>query len=154
MSDATSKPTTLTPHITCRDAMSAIEFYKKAFGATEVVVLKMPDGRLMHATLNLNGAMLLLAEEFPEYCSVSPLALGGSPVTLHLEVADCDAVFQQAVDAGCTVRMPLDDMFWGARYGVVADPYGHQWSIATTTKQLSPEEMQQAVTQMGGGCAG
>lgn len=153
MSETTSKPTTLTPHITCRDALSAIEFYKKAFGATEVVVLKTPDGRLMHATLEINGAMLLLAEEFPEFGSVSPVALGGSPVTLHMEVADCDAVFQQAIAAGCTAKMEPGDMFWGARYGVLGDPYGHQWSIATTHKQLTPEEMQEAADSMTGGCA-
>lgn len=147
------KTVTLTPHLTCRDAVSALEFYRRAFGAETPIVLTMPDGRLMHACLNIQGATLMLAEEM-EGCSQSPLGLGGSPVTLHLEVPDCDAVFQRAVEAGCEGRMAPADMFWGARYGMVVDPYGHQWAIATTTRQVSPEEMQQAIAAMGGGCAG
>lgn len=154
MSETQTAPaTTLAPHLTCRDALNAIEFYKKAFGAEAPLVLTTPDGQLMHATLNIQGATVLLAQENPQWGNQSPLSLGGSPVTLHLEVPDCDAVFQRAAEAGCEPRMPLTDMFWGARYGMVVDPYGHQWAIATTTRQLSPEEMQQAAQSMGG-CGG
>lgn len=154
MSEAqTATTTTVAPHLTCRDAVNAIEFYKKAFGAEAPLVLMTPDGQLMHASLSIQGAPVLLAQENPQWGNQSPLSLGGSPVTLHLEVPDCDAFFQRAVEAGCEPRMPLADMFWGARYGIVVDPYGHQWAIATTTRQVSPEEMQQAAAAMAG-CAG
>jgi len=146
---ATQTTTTLTPYLCCRNAAEAIEFYRKAFGAEPMMTLRLPDGRIMHAALELNGAHFMLAEEFPEYGGSSPQALGGTPVALHLNVPDCDAVFQRAVDAGCQVRMPLQDMFWGDRYGLVVDPYGHQWSIATHQRQVSVEEMQQAVNEMG-----
>ena len=99
------------------------------------------------AALTIGGAMLFLADECPEFGSRSPQGLGGTPVTLHLHVADCDAVFARAVAAGCTVRMPLQDMFWGDRYGVLADPYGHAWSIATNIRHVTPEEMQKGAAQ-------
>ncbi len=136
--------TTLTPHLSCRNAAEAAEFYQKAFGAVPLGLLKTPEGKVMHGALSINGAMLFLVDEFPEFGGHSPQSLGGSPVTLHLHVPDCDAVFQRAVDAGCEVRMPLADQFWGDRYGQVADPYGHTWSIATTVRQLSPDEILQA----------
>ena len=145
--------TTLTPHLACRNGMEAIEFYKKAFGAEALTVMPMPEGKLMHATLSIDGALVMLTDEWPEQGGLSPLSLGGSPVTLHLHVADCDAVFQRAVEAGCEVRMPLADMFWGDRYGIVSDPYGHKWSIATAVKQLTPEELQEAAASaMAEGC--
>jgi PhnB protein len=146
--------TTLTPHISCRNASEAVGFYQKAFGAEPVAVHHLPDGRLMHATLNIGGATLFLVDEFPEQGGKSPQALGGSPVMLALNVKDCDAVYQRAIDAGCEVRMPLQDMFWGDRWGLIADPYGHQWSIATTIRQVSPEELQQTMAGMsaGDGC--
>lgn len=144
MSEAT---TTLTPHLACRNASEAVEFYQKAFGAEPITLLQLPDGRVLHAALSIEGAVFFLADEFPEEGGQSPQSLGGSPVTLHLQVPDCDAMFQRAVEAGCEVRMPPEDMFWGDRYGVVADPYGHKWSIATTVRQVSPEEMQQAVSR-------
>ncbi|MBC8102031.1 MAG: hypothetical protein H7Z41_05525 [Cytophagales bacterium] len=101
------------------------------------------DSRRVFATLVrlLGDFDLFLADEFPEHGGKSSRALGGSPVTLHLQVTDCDAVFQNAVTAGCQVVMPLKEMFWGDRYGLAADPYGHKWSIATTVRQVSPEEM-------------
>jgi uncharacterized glyoxalase superfamily protein PhnB len=145
--------TTLTPHLCCRNGAEAIEFYGKAFGAEPLMVMAMPDGKLMHASLNIAGATVMLTDEWPEQGGLSPLSLGGSGVTLHLQVPDCDAVFQRAVEAGCEVRMPLADMFWGDRYGIVADPYGHSWSIATPVRQLSPEELQQAAASaMEVGC--
>lgn len=141
----TTTTTTLIPHIACRNANEAIEFYQKAFGAEPMGVHRVPDGRVMHAALSVDGAIFFLTEEMPEYGCVSPLGLGNTPVTLHLQVSDCDAVFQRAVDAGCQVVMPLEDQFWGDRYGLVADPYGHKWSIATTVRQVSPEELEQAM---------
>jgi PhnB protein len=133
------------PHLSCRNATEAYEFYQKAFGATPMCLMAMPDGRALHGALDFNGAPVYLADEFPEHGGQSPQMLGGSPVTIHLQVSDCDAVFNKATDAGCTVLMPLEDMFWGDRYGIVSDPYGHKWSIATTVREVSPAEMDKAV---------
>jgi PhnB protein len=143
--------TTLTPYLCCRNATEALEFYQKAFGAEPDFVLKHPNGGLVHATLSIQGAQFHLSEECPEQGGRSPQSLGGSPVTLHLHVPDCDAVVLRAVDAGCEVRMPLADMFWGDRFGVIADPYGHQWSIATKVRDVSMDEVEQAVAAFPGG---
>ena len=148
----------LTPHLVCRDAAGAIEFYKRAFGADVMRVVRTPDGGVMHAALTIRGAMFFLCDECPRFGSRSPQGLGGTPVTLHLHVNDCDAVFGEAVAAGCTVRMPLQDMFWGDRYGVLSDPYGHTWSVATTVREVTNEEVQRgaaecaAAMQQGPGC--
>jgi uncharacterized glyoxalase superfamily protein PhnB len=140
--------TTLIPHIACRNANEAVEFYRKAFGANVSVVHKMPDGRVMHAALDIDGAPFYVVDEFPEHGGKSPLALGGTPVTMNLHVEDCDAVFERAVAAGCEVNMPLADMFWGDRMGQVTDPYGHSWFVATTVRSVSADEMQQAMNEM------
>ena len=142
MPQSAKTATLLTPHLVCRDVAGAIEFYKRAFNANEMRVVRTPDGGIMHAALTIGGAMFFLADECPEFGSRSPQALGGTPVTLHLHVNDCDAVFARAVEAGCTVRMPLADMFWGDRYGVLQDPYGHAWSVATTVREVTDDEMQ------------
>jgi PhnB protein len=147
MSEAT---TTLTPHLACRNAAEAAAFYQQAFGAEPITLMELPDGRVMHAALSIEGAVFFLADEFPEHGGHSPQSLGGSPVTLHLQVPDCDAVFRRAVEAGCEAIMPPEDMFWGDRYGQVADPYGHKWSIGTTVRQVSPEEMRQAISSFSG----
>jgi PhnB protein len=139
----------LAPHITCRGAAKAIDFYKKAFGAVEMMRFPMPDGRLMHAALQINGAMVMLVDEMPEHGVLSPLALKGTPVTLHLNVPDVDKWFARAVKAGATVRMPVADMFWGDRYGIVTDPFGHSWSIATHQKDMTAAEIQNAFKSMG-----
>ena len=139
----------LTPHIVCRGAAKAIDFYKKAFGAVELMRLPGPDGRLMHAAVQINGAMVMLNDEMPEHKALSPLALKGTPVTLHLNVPDVDAVFARAVKAGATVTMPVADMFWGDRYGIVTDPFGHSWSIATHKKDMTVEQIQEALKNMG-----
>lgn len=132
---------TLIPHLCCRNAPEAIAFYEKAFGAEAICVLNDPDGKVMHSALNLGGAVVYLVEEYPECGGKSPQALGGTPVSLHLQVADCDAFFQRAVDAGCEVKMPLQEMFWGDRFGMVEDPFGHRWSIATTVRQVSMDDI-------------
>ena len=133
---------TLTPHLVVRNAAEALEFYKKALGADVLHVAKMPDGRIMHAALRIGDSMLMLNDEMPEHGALSPLANNGSGVTIHIYTEDADGMFNQAVSAGAQVRMPLMDQFWGDRYGIVVDPYGHQWSIATHVKDISPEEMQ------------
>ncbi len=133
---------TLTPHLTVRNAAEALEFYKKALGAEVLHVAKMPDGKIMHASLRIGDSMLMLNDEMPEHGALSPLAHNGTGVIIHIYTGDADAVFNRAVSAGAQVRMPLMDQFWGDRYGIVTDPYGHQWSIATHVKDISPEEMQ------------
>jgi uncharacterized glyoxalase superfamily protein PhnB len=137
--------TTLTAHIVVEGAADAMDFYKRAFGAEELGRAPMPDGqRLMHGLMRLGDSMLMLVDAFPEFGARGPKAIGGSPVTLHVYVEDADEAFQRALDAGCTVAMPLADMFWGDRYGKVRDPFGHEWSIATKIKDMTPEEMEAA----------
>ena len=139
---------TLTPHLVCADASAAIEFYRQAFGAEEVMRLPMPDGKLGHAMLRIGDSMLMLADEFPEWDSLSPTSLHGSPVTIHLSVPDVDERFALAIEAGASVRMEPADMFWGDRYGVLIDPFGHHWALATHQRDVPVEEMQAAVRQM------
>jgi PhnB protein len=126
----------LTPHIQIGDkrATEAIDFYKKAFGATEVRRMPAEDGvRLMHAHLHINDASLMLHDEFPEYVDPAEADVaGGSGLTLHLQVDNADAWFDRAVAAGATATMPVADMFWGDRYGQVKDPFGYRWSVAHT----------------------
>jgi uncharacterized glyoxalase superfamily protein PhnB len=135
----------LIPHLVCDRCAEAIEFYKKAFGAEEMFRMHAPgDTRIMHASILIDGRPVFLADDFPEYCggkSQSPKALGGTPVTIHRNVEDCDAAIQRAEQAGATVQMPAEDMFWGDRYGVVIDPFGHSWSFATHLHDLTPEEI-------------
>jgi len=130
-SDLTPGTTGVIPHLVCRDAAAAIDFYVAAFGAEEQLRLPGPDGKLVHACVVINGAPVFLVDEFEEMGAVSPAKLGGSPVTLHLNVPDVDAAVERAVAAGATVTMPVEDQFWGDRYGAVRDPFGHLWSIAT-----------------------
>jgi len=148
---------TVTPHLVCANASDAIAFYQKAFGAVEMFRMPGPDGKLMHASVRIGDSIVMLVDEFPQWGSLGPTALKGSPVTLHMYVEDADAMFQRAVDAGAAVKMPLDDMFWGDRYGVVIDPFGHNWSIATHKRDVSPQEMEEAMKKMAGrsgGCPG
>ena len=131
----------LTPHLVCRGAAAAIDFYGRAFGAIEQFRLPGPDGRLIHACVRIGDSQLFLFDEMPEHGALGPQALKGSPVTIHLQVQDADATFARAVAAGATVTMPLADMFWGDRYGRVVDPFGHHWGIATHLREVSREEM-------------
>jgi PhnB protein len=135
---------TLTPHITVRDADKALEFYKNALGAEVLNVARMPDGKVIHAALRIGDSMLMLNDEFPEMGGLSPLSTGGAGVTIHIYTENVDEAFNRAVAAGAKVAMPLMDQFWGDRYGIVSDPFGHKWSIATHIKDMSFEEMQRA----------
>ncbi|BBZ77685.1 hypothetical protein MANY_30220 [Mycolicibacterium anyangense] len=142
----------LSPHLVVDDAPAAIDFYVKAFGAEEIGRVPRPDGKLIHAAVLINGAMVMLNDDFPEMSggrSMTPPALGGTPVTIHLTVTDVDAKFQQAIDAGATVVMPLEDQFWGDRYGMVRDPFGHQWSLGQPVREVSYDEIQQAMMSQG-----
>jgi PhnB protein len=135
---------TITPHLIVYDAKAAIDFYKRAFGAIELCAMPSPDGKIMHATIQIGDSRLMLCDEFRDYGQKAPTSLGGSPVTIHLYVEDVDAVFERAVLAGASIEMPVQDMFWGDRYGKLSDPYGHQWSLATCIREVSPAEMQEA----------
>jgi PhnB protein len=139
----------LIPHLVCDNCAEAIEFYKKAFGAEEISRAASVDGRkIMHAAIRIGKSFVFLNDDFPEFCggkSQSPKGLKGTPVTLHQYVADCDAAIKRAADAGATVMMPAGDMFWGDRYGVVVDPFGHKWAFATHIKDTTPAEMQAAM---------
>ena len=135
---------TIVPHLVCRDAASAIDFYKCAFGAVELMRMPLPDGTLMHAAIRIGDTIVMLVDEMPQWGALSPQSLNNSPVTLHMSVPDVDAVFARAVAEGAKVRMPVDDMFWGDRYGKLEDPFGHFWSIATHIKDMTPEEMMAA----------
>ena len=143
---------TVTPHLVCDGAAAAIEFYKKAFDAVEAARMQTPDGKIMHAMVRIGDSNVMLVDEFPDYGSVGPKKLNGSPVTLHMYVADVDKTFAQAVAAGATVKMPLENQFWGDRYGQVTDPFGHHWSLATHVKDLTPDEMKQAMQSMNPEC--
>ena len=153
MSTAKVKPIpdgmhSVTPHLVCSDADAAIGFYQKAFGATDVHRMPGPDGKLMHGQIRIGDSQVMLANENAQWGMLGPLALKGSPVTIHLYVEDADAFVAKAAAAGAKVTMPVADMFWGDRYGVVEDPYGHRWSIATHTRDVTPAEMQQAMQKM------
>ena len=132
----------ISPYLVIKNAAAAIEFYKKAFGAKERGRMPGPDGRIMHAELQMGDSVVMLCDEMPEYGKRSPQTLGGTPVSLFLYVPDVDASFQQAVAAGARSTMPVADMFWGDRFGKLADPFGHEWSIATHKEDLTPEEIE------------
>lgn len=134
----------LAPHLVCDGAASAIAFYKKAFGAEELMRLDGGGGKIMHAAVSINGAMVMLVDENRDYGMLGPKALGGTPVTLNLNVADADASMARAEKAGAKVLMPAADMFWGDRYGMVEDPYGHRWAIAETKTAMTIDEIREA----------
>jgi PhnB protein len=135
----------LIPHLVVRGAAQAIAFYEKAFGAKELSRHTCPDSQaIMHAAVQIGDCQLFLNDEFPQMGAVSPQSLNGSPVTLHLWVEDVDAAFGRAVKAGAQVAMPVMDQFWGDRYGMLIDPFGHRWSLATHVRDVPPEEMMKA----------
>jgi PhnB protein len=140
----------ITPHLVCAGAADAIEFYKKAFGASEMFRLPNPQGKLMHACIQIGDSAVFLVDEMPDWGSFGPKSLKGSPVTIHLYVEDADATFERAVGAGAKIKMPIEDAFWGDRYGVLEDPFGHQWSVATHVRDMTPEEIQQAAQKAFG----
>ena len=134
---------TLSAHLTVKGAPQAIEFYKKAFGATEVHRMPDPSGLIMHAALKVGDSIFFLNDEMPvPGGGKSPASIGGTAVTINLYVPDADKIYKQAISAGAKETMPIADQFWGDRYGVVTDPYGHLWAIATRKEDLTAEEME------------
>ena len=132
---------TATPYLIIRDAARAIEFYKKAFGASEIMRMADPSGKIAHAEIKIGDSPIMIGEESPDRGARSPEALGGSPVSIFLYVEDVDGLSRQAIAAGAKVLMPVQDQFWGDRYGKLADPFGHHWDVATHKEDVSPEEM-------------
>ena len=146
---------TVTPYLTLKGAVQAIEWYRKALNAQEMSRMPMPDGRLMHAEIKIGDSYVMLADEFPEFGgNKSPQSLGGSATGIHLYVPDCDASFNQAVAAGAQGNMPPMDMFWGDRFSKLTDPFGHVWTIATHKEDLSAEEMEKRATAEAAKMAG
>lgn len=137
----------LSPHLVCRDAADAIDFYRNAFGAEELMRLPGPDGKVMHACIRINGSSVMLVDENCDHGLLSPETLKGSPVKMHLVVDDADSFFARAVDAGARIIMPVSEMFWGDRYGQLEDPFGHQWAIATPGRPMSEQALKDAAIQ-------
>ncbi len=131
----------VTPHLVCAGAAQAIDFYKRAFGATEMIRIPGSEGKLMHACVSINGSSVMLVDEFPGMGNLSPKSLKGTSVSIHLIVDDVDAVVKRAVDAGARVVMPVEDQFWGDRFGVIEDPFGHQWSVSTPKRQMTEAQI-------------
>lgn len=144
---ATTKPIpegyhTATPYLVIKDAAKAIDFYKEAFGASELMRLASPDGRIMHAEIKIGDSPIMLCDECPDWNALSPQTIGGTAVSIVLYLAEVDSIVGRAVAAGASLLMPVADQFWGDRMGTVADPFGHKWSIATHIEDVSPEEIE------------
>jgi uncharacterized glyoxalase superfamily protein PhnB len=135
----------VTPNLVIKDASKAIDWYKQVLGAQELYRMPGPDGRLMHAEIKIGNSVIMVTDEMPEMGGKGPHSLGGTPVSMMIYCDDADAVFNRAVGAGATVRTPLEDGFWGDRWGMVIDPFGHVWGMATRKKNLSIPEMKQAM---------
>ena len=142
----------VTPHLICSDASAAMDWYVKALGAIDRVRMPGPDGRLMHGQMQIGDSAVMLANEVAQFGMLGPKARNGSTVTIHLYVDDADAFVAKAAAAGATVAMPVADMFWGDRYGVIVDPEGHRWSIATHVRDVTPDEMKAAMKAMADEC--
>ena len=142
---------TATAYLNVRDAARALEFYKKAFGAKELMRLVGPGGKVLHAEIKIGDSVIMIAEEVEEWGNLSPQTLGGSPVRIVLYVEDVDALARQAVAAGAKLLVPVADQFYGDRSGRLQDPFGHLWLISTHTEDVSPEEMQKRTDALFGG---
>jgi PhnB protein len=140
--------TTVTPYLIVRDGAKALDFYKRAFGATEVYRLAAPDGKVLHAEIQVGNSRIMLADEVPQMGARSPQALGGSPVSILLYVERVDARVQQAVAAGAKTVRPLQDQFYGDRSATLEDPFGHVWTMATHVEDVPPAEIQQRAEAM------
>ena len=138
---------TTTPSLVVNNSKEAIEFYTKAFGAKEIYQMPTPDGKTMHAMIQIGDSFVMMSDEFPQMGARSPTTVGGTSTTIHLYVEDADKTYDQAIQAGAKPTMPMMDAFWGDRYGSLIDPFGHSWGIATHKKDMSPEEMHKAAEE-------
>lgn len=141
-----------TPYLRCRDAASAIEFYRKAYGATEIYRLDMPDGKVGHAEIQIAGGKIMLSDEFPEWNCLSPLSVGGASAAVMIYVQDVDAFASQAIAAGAKALMQVTDQFYGDRSCKLQDPFGHEWMFASRIEEVSPEEMQRRCAAFAAEC--
>jgi uncharacterized glyoxalase superfamily protein PhnB len=135
------RPVAVTPHLFVRNTEEAVNFYVRAFGAVELFRNALPDGTVMFVELALGQGRVLIGEETPSLNALAPPTIGGSPVMLLVEVNDVDEFARRAVEAGATVDMPVEEMFWGERYGVLVDPFGHRWAVSTLREQFSPDDI-------------
>ena len=142
MAEAERGPRGLSPYLTVKDGAAALEFYRDAFGAVELFRLTSPEGRIGHAEMRIGPSTVMLSDEWPDFGALSPATIGGSPVKLHLYVDDADGLVARAVAAGATLLRPVADQFYGDRSGMIADPFGHIWFIATPKEMVAPAEMQ------------
>lgn len=138
----------VTPYLIIKGAAQALDFYQRAFGATELMRLAAPGGQVGHAEILLGDSHIMLADECPQMNALSPQTLGGSPVLLHLYVPDVDAMFAQAIVAGAQVEQPIENKFYGDRSGSVLDPFGHRWTLSTHVEDVSPEEIGRRMAAM------
>jgi len=138
----------LTPYLIVDDGAAALEYYKNVFGAIELMRMAMSGGKLGHAEFTIDGCRVMMADEFPDVGALSPKTVGGTPVSLSLYVEDCDEVFERAISAGGTPIRPPEDQFYGDRAGVLKDPFGHQWTVATHVEDVSEEEMERRLAAM------
>jgi PhnB protein len=141
---------TITPHIVVSDATAATDWYKRVLGAEERSRIEVPGGKLMQVELWFGDSAVMLADEFPELGVLSPLSVGGTATVLHLYTNGVEALWKRAVDAGAEVRQPLQDVFWGERYGQITDPFGHRWGLAQHLRSVPREEIADAVAAMFG----
>jgi PhnB protein len=138
----------VTPYLTVKGGAAAIDFYKKAFGATEIFRMPQPDGRVGHAEIKIGDSTIMMSDEFPEMGVVSPTTLGNTTAGLLVYVADADKTFNNAVSLGAKVNKPMADQFYGDRSGTVVDPFGHKWTIATHKEDVAPEEMEKRIAAL------
>ena len=138
----------ITPYLIIKGAADAIDYYKNVFGATEIMRMAQPDGRIGHAELKIGNSHIMLADEFPEMEHRGPLSLGSSPVSILLYVEDVDAIVARAVSAGAKILKPVQDQFYGDRSGFIQDPFGHLWGVATHKEDVSPQEMEERMKKM------
>ena len=150
-SPATTGMHSITPHIVVRDADAASNWYRQALGAVERTRLTLPNGKVVYAELHFGDSAVMVADEFPDAGIVSPLAIGGTAVVLHLFTEDVDALWQRAITAGAEVVVPLDDQFWGDRQGQLLDPFGHKWNLAKHVRDVPENELIEAAAAAFGG---
>jgi PhnB protein len=145
---------TATPYLAVDDAAEALEYYKKAFGAKERGRMETPDGKIGHAEIQIGDSIVMLSDPLPQAATRTPKELGGTSASVFVYVEDVDSFVQKAVDAGATITMEVSDQFWGDRFGTIADPFGHVWSVATHIEDVPPEEMAERAKAAMAGMSG